>query len=400
MTGGELQPMRGKVVRSFSGIFPEGADPALPVVTLFSGGLDSTYLLNRLVAMGAPHVHAVTVELGEGESHEAKQEIADRLGVRLHVMDGRQEFVDEFIRPAIAAQAVYLDTHPISSSLSRPLIARLAMGLAEELGARTILHTANRSQNTLRRLNGAFELLGFPGRYGSPYDLDPVDREQKIRELKDVGLAHMGERVVSGDSNLWCREFESGFLDDPEDYEVPEDLYQWSRPGDTDGRERLEIGFAGGAPVSVDGNPLPLAELIAALNLRVGAHGLGRYTGLEHLDSGVKVLEIREMPAAWLLLRSYRHLESAVLRAETIREKMHIEQLWVREAIEGRWYGELRRSAQSFIDTCAVEVTGTVRWRLNGARVETDAIIAKRPLYLRNREDWEKASVSCERSET
>ncbi|OMI35149.1 argininosuccinate synthase-related protein [Streptomyces sparsogenes] len=390
--------MRGKVVRSFSGIFPGAADPALPVVTLFSGGLDSTYLLNRLVAMGATDVHAVTVELGEGESHEAKQEIADRLGVRLHVIDGRREFVEDFIRPAIAAQAVYLDTHPISSSLSRPLIAKLALGLAEELGAHTILHTANRSQNTLRRLNGAFELLGFPGRYGSPYDLDPVDREQKIRELKEVGLAHMGERVVSGDSNLWCREFESGFLDDPEDYEVPEDLYQWSRIGATDARDRLEIGFAGGVPVSVDGTPLPLDTLIAALNPRVGSHGLGRYAGLEHLDSGVKVLEIREMPAAWLLLRSYRHLESAVLRSETIREKMHLEQLWVREALEGRWYGELRRSAQSFIDTCAAEVTGTVRWRLGAGHAGMDAVIAKRPLYLRNREDWEKASVSAERS--
>ncbi|MEU0337015.1 argininosuccinate synthase-related protein [Streptomyces sp. NPDC006193] len=390
------RPVRTAPIRSFRELVTGGTDLTAPLVTMFSGGLDSTYLLYRLKEMGATDVHALTVDLGEGESQEAKQEICQRLGVKLHVQAGTRQFVDEFVRPAISAQAVYLGTHPISSSLSRPLIARLAVNLAHRLGGETVLHTANRSQNTLRRLNGALELLGFRGRYGSPYDLEPVDRARKTKELTAAGLTLMSERTVSSDSNLWCREFESGALDDPEDFAVPEHLYRWTRADGAPAEETVEIGFLGGVPTSVDGTPLALPEMIGALNTRVGRHGLGRYSGLEHLGDGVKVLEAREMPAAWLLLRSYRQLESAVLRYETIREKTHLEQLWVREAVEGRWYGELRRCAQAFVDTCAVEVTGTVRWRLGGGRAGVESIVARDPLYLRDRDAWECASVAHE----
>ncbi|GAA2239730.1 MULTISPECIES: argininosuccinate synthase-related protein [Kitasatospora] len=387
---------QGQIIRSFRQLTREALDPDQPIVTLFSGGLDSSYLLLRLKAAGFSDIHAVSVDIGEDESSEHKQRIADELGVRLHIIDGRQAFIDEFVRPAIAAQAVYLDTHPVSSTLSRPLIARLAVELAQQLGATAVVHTANRSQNTLRRLNGALALLGFAGHYGSPYDLDPVDREQKILELKEVGLDQMSERIVSGDSNLWCREFESGILDDPEDHAVPEHMYRWSaaRPGLT--AESLEVRFHEGVPVALDGVQLPLRELVAELNTRVGAYGLGRYSGLEHLDNGEKVLEIREMPAAWLLLRTYRHLETATLEAETMREKMHLEQLWVREALEGRWYGELRLALQSFIDTCAVRVTGTVRWQLTVGGAETRSIVADDPRYLRDREAWEEHSILAE----
>jgi argininosuccinate synthase len=373
---------------------PGGGWP--PVVTLFSGGLDSSYLLHRLRVLGYGEVHALSVELGEGESEHDRRLIAERLGAELHTVDARETFAEEFVRPAITAQAVYLDTHPVSSTLSRPLIARTAVELAREVGAPLVLHTANRSQNSLRRLNGALGDLGFAGRYGSPYDLDPVDRDRKIQELKEDGLEELGERAVSGDSNLWCREFESGVLDDPENHDVPEHMYRWSAvrhrmPGDT-----VEIGFTEGVPSCVDGIAMPLREVIDVLNRRAGAFGIGRYCGLEHLDDGRKVLEIREMPAACLLLRSYRQVESATLAAETVREKMHLEQLWVREALEGRWFGELRCAVQSFMDTCALPVSGSVTWALRPGAAETRAVRAQRPTYIRDREEWERESIAAE----
>ncbi|MEV7020603.1 argininosuccinate synthase-related protein [Kitasatospora sp. NPDC093558] len=385
-----------QIIRSFRQLSPEVLSPDAPIVTLFSGGLDSSYLLLRLRNSGFTNVHALSVDLDEDETREQKQRIADELGVRLHIVDGRQAFAEEFVRAAIKAQAVYLDTHPVSSTLSRPLIARCAVELAREIGAAAVLHTANRSQNTLRRLNGALTLLGFDGHYGSPYDLEPVDRDQKIQELKEVGLDQMSERIVSGDSNLWCREFESGILDDPEDHAVPEHMYRWSRTESGHRPETLEVQFHEGVPVAVDGVHKPLLELIDDLNARVGAFGIGRYSGLEHLDNGEKVLEIREMPAAWLLLRTYRHLETASLGAETIREKMHLEQLWVRESLEGRWYGELHGALQAFIDICARRVSGTVRWRLTAGGAETRSIVADQPRYLRDREMWEKDSIRAE----
>ncbi|MFG2197128.1 argininosuccinate synthase-related protein [Streptomyces sp. NPDC048639] len=389
---------RNSRIRSFHQLTTDALPAQAPVVTLFSGGLDSSYLLLRLVKAGLRDIHALSVDLGEDETSEQKQEIADELGVQLHIVDGREIFANDFVRAAIVSQAVYLGTHPVSSTLSRPLIAQFALELAQRLNAVAVLHTANRSQNTLRRLNGALELLNFDGAYGSPYDLEPVDRQVKIQELKEFGLAQMSERVVSGDSNLWCREFESGILDDPEEHAVPEHLFRWSARRPEAAQDSVDLRFESGIPVAIDGVRLPMVRLIEELNQRAGAFGLGRYSGLEHLSGGQKVLEIREMPAAWLLLRSYRHLESAVLSAETIREKMHLEQLWVREALEGRWFGELRLATQSFMDFCAGPVTGIIRWRLTPGGAESRSFEADRPVYLRDREAWEHLSVQSELS--
>ncbi|WP_406212029.1 argininosuccinate synthase-related protein [Streptomyces canus] len=395
----EQGPHLGQLIRSFRDL--DALDPRQPVVTLFSGGLDSTYLLHRLRESGFDEVHALSVDLGGEERDEGGRAAAEALGAIAHVVDAREAFATEFVAPAIAAHAVYLDAHPVSSTLSRPLIARIALRLAGELGARAILHTANRSQNSLRRLNGAIGLLGWFGYYGSPYDLCPIDRERKITELAAAGLDHLSGRTVSGDANLWCREFESGVLDDPEDHAVPEHLYRWSAPGgrrSTAADEIIEIGFEGGVPAVLSGRRLPLHDIIGELNTRVGAHGLGRYSGLEHLEGGQKVLEVREMPAAWLLLRTSRHLEHATLTAETVREKMHVEQIWVREALEGRWYGELRSAAQAFIDACISRVTGSVRWHLTDGRAQTIAIVAHCPRYVRDREAWETEAVRAEQS--
>ncbi|BBY59361.1 argininosuccinate synthase domain-containing protein [Mycolicibacterium sarraceniae] len=233
------------------------------MITLFSGGLDSTYLLLRLREMGFSDVHALSVDIGELETQEEKQRIAVRLGATLHVSHQQDVFAAEFVAPAIKAQAVYLGLHPVSSTLSRPLIARTAVDLAHGLGAQCIIHTANRSQNTLRRLNGTLELLGFDGNYGSPYDLQPVSRVAKTSELAAAGITFASDRSLSGDSNLWCREFESGALDDPEAHSIPETIYRWSTtsPDLRDRDEHLSITVEEGIPTAIDGLAMNLVEL-------------------------------------------------------------------------------------------------------------------------------------------
>lgn len=133
--------------------------------------------------MGFTDVHALSVDIGELETQEEKQRIAVRLGATLYVSHQQDVFAAEFVARQIKAQALYLGLHPVSSTLSRLLIARTAVDLAHGLGAQCIIHTANRSQNTLRRLNGALELLGFDGNYASPYDMQPVSRVAKIAGL-------------------------------------------------------------------------------------------------------------------------------------------------------------------------------------------------------------------------
>ncbi|HUH38416.1 MAG TPA: argininosuccinate synthase-related protein [Spongiibacteraceae bacterium] len=369
------------------------------VLTLFSGGVDSSYLL-KVLSSSAVRVTAVAIDLGDGTNAEDLQQIAQHFGAELHVIDGRQFFIDEAVLPAIQASAQYLGIYPISSSLSRPIIAKLAVNLAYSLGCDAILHTANQSQNSLRRLNGALRQLGYPGYVGSPYEFSAFSREEKIAALSAAGLVRFQARGISGDANLWVREYESGCLDNPEDFEAPDSIYKWTASTKNLVEGRVQITWSQGRPVSLNGRMTPPMELIEQLNLMAGSFGIGRYSGLEHLHGGEKVLEVREAPAAAILMSAYRHLETATLDAELIREKKSIEQIWVREAIEGRWFGDLRRAAASFISETAKRVSGTVTLGLRSGASDLVSIKAEKPLYLTDRDGWEKKIAQRRASRT
>lgn len=363
------------------------------VLTLFSGGLDSSYVLKEL-SKRKLRVTALSVDVGDGTEVDDLQQIADFFGVDLAIVDAREMFAREAVAPAICAQAKYLGLYPVSSSLSRPILAKVAVRTARELGCDAIVHTANQSQNSLRRLNGAIEQLGYPGWYGTPYERSILTRDEKIDALRQLGLTRFQARGISGDANLWCREFESGSIDNPEGFWLPPTLFEWTRPPATSPEPReIQIEFLCGMPVSVDRQALDLVPLIAHLNRVVGAYAIGRFSGLEHLEGGQKVLEVREAPAATILMDAYRHIETAVLDAELLREKAALEQLWTREAVEGRWFGPLRNCADAFIRMASEKVTGTIRYGLRQGAMDVCAIKAPRPLYLIDRDAWEKALV-------
>lgn len=360
-----------------------------PVVALFSGGLDSSYLLKLLRDVGIRDIVALAVDVGDDLDEPALRSRAERLGAKLEVVDARNEFANDFVAPAIQAQACYLGMYPISSSLSRPLMAKVAMQVAARHGAQAIVHSAHPSQNTIRRINGSLGLLGFDGVFGTPFEFTPVARSVEAAELAEVGLTDLMTRSVSIDTNLWCREFESGEIDDPENFVIPPRLYKWTRAEPTAEPDTVTLQFDQGRPTMVDGRRAELTELIAELNRRGGAHRIGRFLGLEHLAGGEKVLEVREAPAASLLLQAYAHLLAASVDAETIREKAHLDQVWVREAVEGRWFGRLRTAAQEFISSVGATVTGTVSMDLRWGTATATQIRAAAPLYLRDREAWE-----------
>jgi argininosuccinate synthase len=360
-------------------------------LVLYSGGVDGTYFLLRLAQLGCSRIVALHVDLGGDPVSEDAGRRLEALGVELHVEHRSDEFARDFVAPAIMAQAQYLGMYPICASLSRPLLARVAVEVAgrPEIGAGVVIHTATASQNSLRRFNGALRQLGYRGHYGSPYEFSAIPREEKAAALQDAGIELERASVCSMDGNLWGREVEGGGLDDPEGFEWPEPLFLWTRQPWAQGSERLTVSFQAGLPVAVDDEALELAELVARLNARVGAYGVGRYIGLEEIADGGKVQEIREMPAATLLMDAYRRLESATLDAEVIREKLHMEQLWVREAVEGRWYGPLHAGAQAFIERLARGITGTVTYELGPAQMRLACIHAEHARYIRSRDRYE-----------
>ncbi|OBB00131.1 hypothetical protein A5662_14770 [Mycobacteriaceae bacterium 1482268.1] len=389
--------MNQKKVRSFSDI-SELCQRNDTIVTLCGGGLDSAYLLAQLSKLDVRLV-ALSVDVGDDFDIEQFSCVVDKFNVEIARLDYRKEFVEEFVYPSILAGGRYLGQHPISASLSRPLIARAGVEFARSVGAKCLLHTANQSQNSLRRLNGAISDLGFEGYFGSPYEFDALPRDFKRLELQEsFGIFGFANRLMSTDTNLWCREFESGTLDDPEGFEIDKNLYQWSVISDTASRV-IELSFDRGRIVSADGeSSTDPIELISGLNAKVGRYGIGRFSSLEHLEGGEKVLEVREAPAAALILEGFAQLASATVEAETLRWMRTLGEALIMEAVEGRWFRGLRKALQSFLEVSAHSVSGDVRFSLRNGGFELAGLRARSPLYIRDREQWEYVKAAEARS--
>lgn len=364
------------------------------ILTLFSGGLDSTYIL-EVIKHSNVKVTALCVDLGDEIDTQNLQQIARHYGVELKIVDAKQALIEQSIVPAIQAQALYLGDYPVSSSLSRPIIVEQAVSIANQLGCDAIIHTANQSQNSLRRLNNAIEASNFNGYYGSPYEYSALSRADKVKALNHAGFNGLNHRVVSGDSNLWCREFESGILDNPEQFTLPESLFDWSNWNTKRQlhfqNNSLTIGFVKGHPVTLNDQPIHLLDLIDYLNRHVGAYEIGRYVGFDHLDQDEKVLEIREAPAAKTLMLAYKHLQTAILPTDVLTAKTQQDQSWTMEAVEGRWHSPLQQANYAFIAHTSNQISGKVTFQLSRGNLLASAIIAEQPRYLTDRDNWEIA---------
>lgn len=377
-----------KKIRSFDDILTI-QDKSAPIVTLFSGGLDSSYLLSYLYEAGFSQVYALCVDLGDDIDRAQLVETAQQFNANLVIEDQRETFANEYVAPALKAHACYLKMFPISSSLARPLIAQVAVQLGKRLNATAVLHTANLSQNSLRRLNTAIRASGFNGLYGSPYEYSALSRDDKATALARYGLSYYTGRKLSGDANLWCREFESGPLDNPEIFAVSDADFSWSMRKEDLKPLTVTLAFTQGNLSHVNGKRMVFQDAIVYLNAHVGQFGHGRFVGLEHLDHDEKVLEVREAPAAFILMQALRHIEVATLSTKSIAMKQTLEQAWTLEAVEGRWKSDTKDAAEAGILALAKRVTGEVRFNVSYEFCLPESIRADNPLYLTDRDNWE-----------
>ncbi|MER8383234.1 argininosuccinate synthase-related protein [Mesorhizobium sp. M1405] len=355
-----IKPSTGGIL-SFEDLeaFP---DRNAPVATMFSGGLDSTYLLYKLQSLGFSNIEAVAVDVGTSVDKPLLEQTAARFGARFVCLEGREAFVEQGVKPAIRAHAKYLGNYPLSSSLSRPVIASLIVDHATSIGSRLLLHTASLSQNSLPRLNNSIKRSGFSGNFGSPYECSVISRQQKAAALSKFGLTFVTDRTWSGDENLWCREFESGPLDDPENFSIPEEAFDWTRNTAAEQPVEIKLGFIDGNLVSIDDRDVALIDTIPLLNKTVGKFGHGRFVGLEHISTGEKVLEVREAPAAAIIMDALRHLETASLGVGSIVLKEGLEQAWSQEAVSGEWGSTIHKMCERAIASALEGVSGSVSY--------------------------------------
>jgi len=345
------------------------------VVLAYSGGLDTSVLLRWIQEEYDSDVISVTLDVGQGKDMEAIEEKALKLGVLNHrSIDGREEFVDGYVVSAIKANALYMDAYPVSSSLSRPLIASKLVEVAEEEGAQAVAHGCTGKGNdqvrfdiTIKSLNPELEII-------APVREWNMARDKEIEWAREHGIPVpvTAASPYSIDQNLWGRSIECGVLEHPE-REPPADIYEWTTPVEEapDEAEYVTVGFEEGAPIALNGRKMRPIALIEEVQAIAGRHGVGRIDHMEDRIVGLKSREIYEAPAATVILRAHADLEKMVLTRHEKLFKRHVDHEWAVLAYTGLWMDPLREALDAFIDRTQEKVTGEVTLKLfkGGAQV-------------------------------
>ncbi|WP_250283337.1 MULTISPECIES: argininosuccinate synthase [unclassified Frankia] len=340
------------------------------VVLAYSGGLDTSVAIGWIGAETGAEVVALAVDVGQGgEDLEAIRQRALTCGaVESVVVDAREEFARSFVAPAIRANALYMDRYPLISSLSRPVIVRHLVEAAHTFGAGAIAHGCTGKGNDQVRFEVGVMALAPELKVLAPVRDSGMTRDKAIAFADERGLPIdvTARSPYSIDQNLWGRTAECGVLEDPW-AQPPEDVFVYTAdPTLARDPDEVTIGFADGLPVSLDGRALPLPELVAELNTRAGAQGVGRIDLIEDRLVGIKSREIYECPAAITLLTAHRDLEDLTLERDLARFKRGVDQRWAELVYDGLWYSPLRAALDAFVDNASVRVSGDVRIRLAG----------------------------------
>jgi argininosuccinate synthase len=334
------------------------------VVLAYSGGLDTSVAVRWMTEELQVEVIALCADLGQGGDWEAIRARAFAAGaVEAIVVDARDEFADEFVAPALKANACYEGKYPLISSLSRPVIAKHLVATAREHHADAVAHGCTGKGNDQVRFEVSTRALApdletiAPVRTWGLTRADSIDYAQRW----NIPITVTKASPYSIDQNLWGRTIEAGVLEDPW-VQPPEEVYELTTPTAT-GPTELVIGFERGLPVAIDGRRLPLAALIGEVDRIVGSYGWGRIDMVENRRVGIKSREIYECPGALALLMAHADLEDLTLERDLAHEKARLEPRYAELVYDGLWYSPLKAALDAFVNESQTYVTGEVRLR-------------------------------------
>ncbi|MDX1620895.1 MAG: argininosuccinate synthase [Nitriliruptorales bacterium] len=340
------------------------------IVLAYSGGLDTSVAIQWLAENKGYDVVACAVDVGQGidDLDEIKQRALDCGAVDSVVVDAKDEFAEDFVRPAIAANALYMGKYPLVSALSRPLIVKHLVRVARELDAGAVAHGCTGKGNDQVRFEVGTMCLAPDLITEAPIREWGLTRDAAIEWARERDIpipVKSKESPYSIDENAWGRTAECGILEDPW-AKPPEEVFERTvaLTDAPDEPEEVVIAFEAGVPVSLDGKELPLADLVAEMDRRAGAHGIGRIDMIEDRLVGIKSREIYECPGAVSLLNAHRDLEDLCLEQELAEHKRAEEGRYAQLIYNGLWWGPLKRALDAFMDEANRYVNGEVRLEL------------------------------------
>ena len=334
---------------------------AKKVALAYSGGLDSS--LCAVLAKEKYQVEelfAITVDVGQGQDEmDAAIQKAKVLGITPIVVDVKDEFADNWLAKAIQANSNY-EGYPVSTSMTRQLIASKIAALALQLGCDAIMEGSSGKGNDQYRMHNVFKLFAPQLEVLVPvrdFDLTRGDEEELSKEL---GIPITEVMQGGDDKTLWCRSLASGAigLNQP----IPDNAWLWLQPPAKQSATPTQIAvtFDHGVPVALDGKALSLPEIVAKLNVIAGSHGIGKIDIFEDGIMGLKSRELYEAPAAAVLLKLHHDLEQFTLTKEELDFKAGVDQKWAYLVYHGAWFNPLKSALDAFIETTQTQVSGTV----------------------------------------
>ncbi|MCX8170536.1 MAG: argininosuccinate synthase [Candidatus Bathyarchaeota archaeon] len=338
------------------------------IVLAYSGGLDTSVLIKWLQEKYGAEVITVTLDVGQREDLKAIEEKAYRLGVLKHYsIDAKDEFARNYVFPAIKANALYEGKYPVSTALSRPLIASKLVEVAEREHADAVAHGCTGKGNDQVRIEVSVKALNPNLKVIAPIREWNMTRDAEIDFAREHGIPILVDKgkPYSIDQNLWGRSIECGILEHP-DKEPPEDAFEWTvapekAPNEP---EYVSIEFESGVPVALNGRSMEPVNLIESLNSIAGRHGVGRIDHMEDRLVGIKSREVYECPAATVIIEAHKDLEKLVLTRHEVLFKQHIDAEWAYLVYAGLWMDPLKEDLDAFINKTQERVNGEVRVKL------------------------------------
>ncbi len=343
-------------------------------VLAYSGGLDTSVILKWLQDSYQCEVVTFTADIGQGEELEPARQKALKFGIRpehIFIDDLREEFVRDFVFPMFRANAIYEGEYLLGTSIARPLIAKRQIDIARQVGADAVSHGATGKGNDQVRFELGYYALEPNIRIIAPWrEWDLLSREKLLAYAEKHGIPvemkhKTGGSPYSMDANLLHISYEGRVLEDPS-RESEEDMWRWTVSPEKapDAPEYVELGYAHGDIVSVNGQAMSPAQVLAELNRLGGKHGIGRLDLVENRYVGMKSRGCYETPGGTIMLKAHRAIESLCLDREVAHLKDDLMPRYASLVYNGYWWSPERKAIQVLIDHTQQQVNGSVRLKL------------------------------------
>jgi argininosuccinate synthase len=335
------------------------------VVLAYSGGLDTSIIIPWLKENYDYDVIAMIGDVGQGDDIEAVVKKAYDTGAsKVLVEDLREEFLTEYVFPALKADAVYEDKYLLGTSLARPVIAKHQVQVALREGAEAVAHGCTGKGNDQVRFELTYQALAPELKVIAPWrEWDLKSREDCLdyADAHGIPVAQSREKIHSRDRNLWHISHEGGELEDAGNAPLSSTWQLTKSPQEApDREEQVEIGFEQGVPVSVNGLAMDPVSLVELLNEISGRNAIGRIDLVENRFVGIKSRGCYETPGGTLLLTAHRELEALCLDRDLMHYKQHVGLKYAELVYFGLWFTPLREALDAFVASTQKTVTGGV----------------------------------------